>query len=85
VSSAIVRLAPHHYPHARVENFTIFQELVTQAFSQRRKTLRNSIRLFLSEDELRSLEIDPGARPETLTIQEFVQLSNLCNENRTTA
>ena len=85
VSSAIVRLAPHDHPHAQVENFTIFRELVTQAFSQRRKTLRNSIRSFLSEDELRSLEIDPEARAETLTVQEFAQLSNLCNTNRTTS
>lgn len=85
VSSAIVRLVPHQHPQARVENFTIFQELVAQAFSQRRKTLRNAIRCFLSEDELRSLDIDPGTRPETLTVREFAQLSNLCNANRTTS
>ncbi len=84
VSSAIVRLSPHHHPQVLIENFEIFQELVTQAFSQRRKTLRNSIRSFLSEDELRSLKIDPGARAETLTIREFAQLSNQCNINRTT-
>jgi len=83
VSSAIVRLAPYNHPHAQVDNFTIFKKLITQAFSQRRKTLRNSIRLFLSEDELRSLDVDPEARPETLTVREFAQLSNLCNANRT--
>jgi 16S rRNA (adenine1518-N6/adenine1519-N6)-dimethyltransferase len=51
--------------------------LVTQAFSKRRKTVRNALKGLLTEDQLVSCGIDPGARPEQIAISDWVALSNL--------
>jgi 16S rRNA (adenine1518-N6/adenine1519-N6)-dimethyltransferase len=76
VDSAVIRLTPHR-PRPYVANDEIlFGKLVNQAFSQRRKTLRNAIKLFLTADQIANLDIDPTARPETLTVEQFVRLSN---------
>ncbi|MCW8829583.1 MAG: 16S rRNA (adenine(1518)-N(6)/adenine(1519)-N(6))-dimethyltransferase RsmA [Gammaproteobacteria bacterium] len=76
VYSAIVRLTPYsELPHpARDEK--VFARLVAQAFSQRRKTLRNNLKKVLDTATIESLGIDPGARPETLSLQQFVALAN---------
>ncbi|MDH5594252.1 MAG: 16S rRNA (adenine(1518)-N(6)/adenine(1519)-N(6))-dimethyltransferase RsmA, partial [Gammaproteobacteria bacterium] len=44
VDSMIVRLIPHESPQYEIKNKTVLQELVNQAFSQRRKTLRNALK-----------------------------------------
>ncbi|MFO1351193.1 MAG: 16S rRNA (adenine(1518)-N(6)/adenine(1519)-N(6))-dimethyltransferase RsmA [Gammaproteobacteria bacterium] len=76
VESAFVRLAPHPLPPVRIADEATFSTLVTQAFSQRRKTLRNSLRPWLAGAELEALGIDPRARAETLGLAEFAMLSN---------
>jgi 16S rRNA (adenine1518-N6/adenine1519-N6)-dimethyltransferase len=43
----------------------------------RRKTLRNSLRGLLSAAVIESAGIDPGVRPETLSLQQFADLSLL--------
>ena len=50
--------------------------MVTQAFSQRRKTLRNSLRDWLAPERIQQLGIDPGQRPERLEVADFVSLAN---------
>ncbi len=47
------------------------------AFAQRRKTLRNNLKKILSSEQITQCDIDPGRRAETLTINEFVALTNL--------
>jgi 16S rRNA (adenine1518-N6/adenine1519-N6)-dimethyltransferase len=76
VDSAIVRITPHHRPPIHVEDENLFAVVVNQAFSQRRKTLRNTLKGFFTKNELESLDIDPMRRPETLSLAEFAQLSN---------
>jgi len=44
VHSAVVRLVPHAVPPVRISDMQRFERLVMQAFSMRRKTLRNSLR-----------------------------------------
>ncbi|MDH5593413.1 MAG: 16S rRNA (adenine(1518)-N(6)/adenine(1519)-N(6))-dimethyltransferase, partial [Gammaproteobacteria bacterium] len=73
----IVRLIPHESPQYEIKNKTVLQELVNQAFSQRRKTLRNALKRLLTDDQILSLGIDPGARPETISIEGFVNMANL--------
>lgn len=77
VVSAIVRLEPHDRPPVEVADFAIFSHLVTQAFSQRRKTLRNSLKNLVSEDQITELGIDANLRAESITLDEFAALSNL--------
>lgn len=75
VDSAIVRLTPHHrLPHP-VPKIATLQTLVTQAFNQRRKTLRNSLKAVITEAELKQLNIDPQLRPENLSLADYTQIS----------
>lgn len=76
VESSFVRLVPHTSPPVRVNDESVFAQLVRQAFSQRRKTLRNTLRDMLEEESIRELGIDPAARAETLTLGDFAALAN---------
>jgi 16S rRNA (adenine1518-N6/adenine1519-N6)-dimethyltransferase len=75
VHSAVVRLVPHAAPPVCVRNLERFEELVAQAFSMRRKTLRNSLRGLLDEDGFAAAGVDPGLRPERLTLEQFAALA----------
>jgi 16S rRNA (adenine1518-N6/adenine1519-N6)-dimethyltransferase len=81
VMSAIIKLIPHPKPPVVVNDLMVFKQVVTQAFSQRRKTLRNSLKKLISEDCFVSLGIDPVARAETISLFEFANLSNWLAEN----
>ena len=76
VQSSVVRLVPHAEPPVRIDDMARFERLVAQAFSQRRKTLRNSLRGLVDPSTMEAAGIDPGARPETLGLAEFAGLSN---------
>jgi 16S rRNA (adenine1518-N6/adenine1519-N6)-dimethyltransferase len=74
VHSAIVRLVPHTRPPVQVGDFARFERLVAQAFSMRRKTLRNSLRGLLDADRITAAGVDPGLRAEMLTLEQFAAL-----------
>ncbi len=76
VDSAILRLIPHAQPPAIVDDKKMFSKIVSQAFNQRRKTLRNSLKNYLTAEAIETLGINPGARPETLSLKDFARLSN---------
>jgi 16S rRNA (adenine1518-N6/adenine1519-N6)-dimethyltransferase len=76
VESAFVRLDPYQTLPVQVDNESVFGNLVRQAFSQRRKTLRNTLRGMLDMSEISSLNVDPSARAETLGIENFAELAN---------
>ncbi|HSN52774.1 MAG TPA: 16S rRNA (adenine(1518)-N(6)/adenine(1519)-N(6))-dimethyltransferase RsmA [Woeseiaceae bacterium] len=76
VMSAVVRLAPLGSERPAIDDEKLLGRLVATAFSQRRKTLRNALKTMLSEAELRSLGIDPGDRPESIPVADYVALAN---------
>jgi 16S rRNA (adenine1518-N6/adenine1519-N6)-dimethyltransferase len=76
VVSAVVRLIPYTALPFKAIDYTHFNRLVTQAFSQRRKTLRNALKELCSEQTLREADIDPELRPECVSLQQYVALSN---------
>ena len=76
VNSAVVRLTPHSEPPVVVNDVGMLDKLVTQAFSQRRKTLRNTLKPMLSAEKMESLGIDATRRAETLGLEEFARLAN---------
>ncbi len=76
VSSAIVKLTPHQSMPLKAKNVDCLQEVIRTAFTQRRKTLRNSMKNLVSEDKLRELELDLTLRPENLSLQDYVRISN---------
>jgi 16S rRNA (adenine1518-N6/adenine1519-N6)-dimethyltransferase len=75
VHSALVRLVPHAHPPVRVRDPARFERLVAQAFSMRRKTLRNSLRALLDAEQIAAAGVDPGLRAEALTLEQFAALS----------
>ena len=80
VDSAIVRLTPHKVNPYDVKDKSVFNHIVGQCFSQRRKTLRNNLKNILETQAIESLGIDPGCRAETLDITQFVLLANRVKE-----
>lgn len=76
VESAIVRLTPFKQKPHPLNNYERFAQLVRAAFSQRRKTLRNSIKEFSSAADFEKVGVDPIRRAETLSVAEFVALAN---------
>jgi 16S rRNA (adenine1518-N6/adenine1519-N6)-dimethyltransferase len=69
VDSAVVRLVP--LPGVSLpENFA---QIVRRAFSARRKTLRNSLRL--SPEDFAELGLDPKLRPENLSPSDYVRIA----------
>lgn len=76
VDSAIVRLLPYtELPHP-AKDTKVLSSVVRTAFSMRRKTLRNNLKNIISSDALESLSIDPGLRPERLTLEHYVRISD---------
>ncbi|MCW9733398.1 16S rRNA (adenine(1518)-N(6)/adenine(1519)-N(6))-dimethyltransferase RsmA [Avibacterium sp. 20-15] len=80
VDSAVVRLIPHStLPHP-VKDLYWLNRVCTQAFNQRRKTLRNALSTLFSAEHLTALGIDLNARAENLSIADYVRLANwLCD------
>lgn len=80
VMSSVIRLKPYgeQRPFAQAVNHGFFSKLVATAFQYRRKTLRNAVKTLVHPNLFESAGIDPMRRPETLSISEFVELSNHC-------
>ena len=57
----------------------LFVSIVKQAFNQRRKTMRNSLRPLISPDIIENEVFNK--RPEQLSVQEFIDLTNLIGGN----
>ena len=76
VTSSFIRLIPRTSPAAEVHNEAHFKQLVNQAFSRRRKTLRNALKGLLTQEQIAAQGIDPAVRPETLALEAFARLSN---------
>jgi 16S rRNA (adenine1518-N6/adenine1519-N6)-dimethyltransferase len=76
VDSAVVRMAPLPAERLRARDEMRFGQLVAAAFGQRRKTLRNATRSLVADDAFARAGIDPGRRGETLSVEEFVALSD---------
>lgn len=74
IDSQIIRLTTRKNP-PKVE-LPALEALVKQAFGQRRKTIKNNLKKIVTEQQLIDLDIDPKARPETLTVQDYVNITN---------
>ncbi len=80
VWSAVVRLTMRAQPPFAVS--PQFATVVAAAFAQRRKTLRNGLSQLLPREAISACGIDPGARPETLTAQDFNTLARALDRAR---
>ncbi len=74
VDSAILRLIPRPQFDEQIDNFSLYEKLVRQAFSQRRKTLKNTLKEICSVEKIEQAGISPVQRAEELSISNFVNL-----------
>lgn len=75
VESAVLRLVPHERPLVAASLQPAFADIVRTAFSARRKTVRNGLRTLLSAEQIEAAGVDPGARPQTLSVEAFAALA----------
>ena len=71
-----MRMLPRAKHELTATDEALFARIVTTAFSQRRKTLRNTLRNILETADYEALGVDPGARAETLAVSDFVRIAN---------
>ena len=76
VESAVVRLRPRAQTTLEPASRDRFDAIVRSCFSKRRKTLRNALRGLCDEPVIAAAGLDPRARPEVLTIDEFIDLTH---------
>lgn len=76
VHSRVVRLTPHAMLPHRARDERRLAQVVSAAFAQRRKKLRNALANVLAEERIRAAGIDPALRPEMLGVAEFVRLAD---------
>lgn len=76
VDSAIVRMIPLPQKEILVQDEKVFADVVSAAFGQRRKTLRNTLRGRLAEQDFTQLGIDAQLRAENLGHEEYARIAN---------
>ncbi len=82
VDSALARLVPLGSAKPSIADPALFARIVTAAFGQRRKTLRNALSSICDDADLRRVGIDPGVRGETLPVGEFVRIAGALSMSR---
>ncbi len=82
VMSSIVRMAPLPTEQLGAKDEALLASIVTAAFGQRRKTLKNTLRDFMGDADFEALGIDPGLRGEKLSVEQYVAIANHCSARR---
>lgn len=78
VDSAIVQLIPKSVFEINLDNevynFDRYKELIRQAFSQRRKTLKNTLKAICTAEQIENAGLSPDQRAEELSVSDFQKL-----------
>ncbi|MBL4681406.1 MAG: 16S rRNA (adenine(1518)-N(6)/adenine(1519)-N(6))-dimethyltransferase RsmA [Pseudomonadales bacterium] len=80
VMSAIVRLTPQN----KKNDFTdteVLRKILIQAFSMRRKTIRNALKGYVTAEDIIALGLDPRARPENLSLSNYIAIAKTSTLN----
>ena len=76
VVSALARLKPHKTSAIKAKDPECLKAVIQTAFNQRRKTVRNSLSTLVSESILEEIPVNKKLRPENLTLQDYVRISD---------
>lgn len=82
VNSAVIRMTRNNTQELGC-NEKLFKQIVKTTFNQRRKTLRNSIKPILGKDTPLTQDELFNKRPEQLSVQQFIDLTNRVEEQLT--
>lgn len=83
VDSAVVRTVPHSVLPNPVGDVRMLSRITTQAFNQRRKTIRNSTGDLFTPEQLTELGVDPSLRAENISVAQYCKLANWLSANTT--
>ncbi len=81
VDSAVVRLEPYSQPPFPAKDVKLLRRVCTEAFNQRRKTIRNSLKKLFTPEQLQELGVDPTRRAEDISLEQYVSLANWLADN----
>lgn len=76
VDSVFVNFTPHTHSPYFVYDINLLSAIIKNAFQNRRKILRHSLKIFFSENDLIQLNINPNLRAENISIIKYCQLAN---------
>ncbi len=77
VDSQVVRAIPKSTERRANVDPKRLEAVVRSAFSQRRKTIRNTLSSWASASQLAALGLDSGLRPQDLSVDDFVAITNI--------
>jgi len=80
VKSGVIRLIRNKREKLKCDE-PFFFRVVKTAFNQRRKTMRNSLKILITDEEIKKNEIF-SRRPETLSVEEFEELTILLSKQK---
>ena len=80
VVSSVVRMTPKDPAQVPAVDADLFSSVVANAFSQRRKTLRNALSVLMSAEDIEAADVNPQARAETLDLDAFGRLARKAAE-----
>lgn len=80
VQSAIVHLTPYPAPKISPDLIPLLNELSSAIFNQRRKTLRNSLKKYFTDEDFNQMGLDASLRPEHIMLDEFIRMTEYHNE-----
>ncbi len=81
VESAVVRMFPHPAQSLSPVNLTHLSALVSAAFSQRRKMLRNTLADYQNRIDFAALNFDLTRRAEEVSVDEYVRLAQYLEQS----
>ncbi len=76
VMSSVVRMRPLPDGHFDVQDANKLEQIVKQAFSMRRKTLRNALQGLAEPADIEAAGLEPGNRPEQIPVDGWIRLAN---------
>lgn len=82
VDSAIVRMIPHEVHELPEVDVKVLGEVVQEAFSQRRKMLRNTLAEYRDVVDFEGLGFDLSRRAEAVSVAEYVALAQAVERAR---
>lgn len=74
VMSSVIKLRPRQNIDSDLDQ-AIFAQIVKAAFAKRRKTIRNALSEWVSEEALIALDINPKLRAEQLNIETYIKIT----------
>ena len=84
VESSIVKIVKRDKKAAKVNNENLFFEIIKINFTQRRKTILNSLSSIISKEVLKNIlkecKIEENVRGENLSIEQFAMIANKFEE-----